>query len=129
MKKKLLIIEDDVNILYTLQAKFSVEGFDVEIFNQAYDITLMINKIKHYRPDYIILDVILPSIDGWDIIRKVNEDHELNNIPFIVFTNVSDKDNKAISSILGIKYYFVKQDLIIDEFVDKVRKIIINRGK
>jgi DNA-binding response OmpR family regulator len=129
MKKKLLIIEDDINILYALQAKFSVEGFEIEIFNRSYDIALIINQIKQNRPDYIILDVILPSIDGWEIIRKVNEERDIKDIPFIVFTNVSEKDNKSIRSILGIKYYFIKQDLIIDEFVDKVRRIIINRSK
>jgi DNA-binding response OmpR family regulator len=129
MKSKLLIIEDDINILYSLQAKFSVEGFSVEICNQINDLGLLLNQIKLDKPGYIILDVVLPNIDGWEIIRNVKEDSDLKDIPFIVFTNVSDNDNKAIRSMLGVEYYFIKQNLIIDEFVDKVRRIIINRNK
>jgi DNA-binding response OmpR family regulator len=72
---------------------------------------------------------VLPNIDGWEIARNLNEDNETKNMPIIVFTNVSDQDNKAIRSMLGIKYYFIKQDLIIDEFVDKVRRITNNKEK
>jgi DNA-binding response OmpR family regulator len=129
MNRKIFIIEDDINILTSLRAKLTVEGFSVIAEDGTGNITGLITKLRTSHPDYIILDLILPSIDGWDVVRMIKSDNELSHIPVLIFTNISDADSRTKGASLGIEYYFIKDDLIIDEFVDKVKKIILNREK
>jgi len=129
MSKKIYIIEDDVNILYSLQAQFSADGFKVKTDVGIDDILEIENKIKMYRADFIILDLILPKFDGFDLLRKLKSLDETKNIPIFVFTNLSDKDSKTRGLDLGADYFFIKDDFSIDGFVSKVKRIIKNTNK
>lgn len=125
MDDKLLIIEDDVNILYGLQAKFSVSGFSVVAMTSG-SIEEIINKIKAYRPNHIILDLIMPNIDGYELLAQIKRDPEISQIPTFIFTDVSTRDRKGEIMSLGADHFFIKQDFMIDDFVSKVEKIIKN---
>ncbi len=129
MPKKIYIIEDNANILYSLQAKFSADGFKVEIDAGTDDILEIENKIKMYMPDFIILDLILPNFDGFDLLKKLKSLDKTKDMPIFVFTNLSDKDSRARGLDLGADHFFIKNDFSIDEFVGKVKKIIKNREK
>ena len=129
MEKKLFIIEDDVNILSALKAKFSVENFRVESDSGSTVIEEIVKKIKAIHPDFIILDLILPRVSGFDILSSIKSDKEISGIPVLVFTNLSDADSKERSNQLGSDYYFIKSDFTIDEFIEKIKKIIANKEK
>ncbi len=129
MSKKLFIIEDDANILYGLRAKFSIGGFQVEIDMGVGGVEEILNKIKSFNPDFIILDLMLPKVDGFSVLSGVKAENGLEKTPVLIFTNLSDEDSRARSKNLGADYYFIKNDFIIDEFVKKVEKIISNRLK
>lgn len=126
MDKKIFIIEDDANILYGLAAKFGVSGFQIETDTGAGDITALMRKIKMFKPNFIILDLILPHADGFFLLEAIKSDKEVDSLNF-VFTNLSDEDSRARGMKLGADYYFIKNDFSIDEFVKKVIKIIKNR--
>ncbi len=126
---KIFIIEDDANILYGLQAKFRVEDFDVEIDNGSNSIEEVINNIKFFKPKYVILDLILPKIDGFEVAKKLQEDEETKNIDIFAFTSLSDQDSKERGIKVGVDYYLLKTELSIDELVEKVKKIIQNKQK
>ena len=125
--KKLYIIEDDANILYGLRAKFSLDGFQTEVDIGIEDVENILNKIRIFNPDYIILDLILPKVNGFDLLAKIKADQRIFKIPVFIFTNLSDEDSKARGKKLGTDYYFIKNDFTLDEFVDKVKNIIKNR--
>ena len=129
MEKKLFIIEDDVNILSALKAKFSVENFRVESDSGSTVIEEIVKKINAIHPDFIILDLILPRVSGFDILSSIKSDKEISGIPVLVFTNLSDADSKERSNQLGSDYYFIKSDFTIDEFIEKIKKIIANKEK
>ncbi len=129
MKEKILIIEDDVNMLYGLEAKFKVEGFNIVTNNGNSVIEEIIDQVKSYQPDYIVLDLILPKIDGFDVISTLASDRETAKIPIIVFTNLSDEDSRSKGLKLGATHYFLKKEFNIDDFVTKIKKIITNRRK
>lgn len=126
---KIFIIEDDINIISALQAKFSLEGFIIgtDIGNDSNGIIM--NKIKEFRPDYIISDLVLPYIDGFKLVRDIKGDPELARIPLIIFSDLSDEDMQIRGTQLGAEYYFIKDDFLIDEFVQKVKRIMENRAK
>lgn len=121
---KLFIIEDDAYILATLKAKFSVDGFYVEENTGSEAEEEIFKKIKNFKPNFIILDLLLPKTDGFEVLKKIKGDNEISKTPVFIFTNLSDEDSRERSEKLGGDYYFIKDDFMIDEFVEKVEKIM-----
>ena len=91
------------------------------------DIDEIINKIKDFGTEYLILDLILPKNDGFEIVKKIKEDEELADLPIFIFTDLSDEDSKNRSLKMGIDYYFIKDEFETYEFAEKVVKIINNK--
>ncbi len=130
MAKKISIIKEDVNFLYPLQNKLSLSGFEVDAdLGRANNVEEIINSIKVNKPEYIILDLILPYVNGFELLSSIKGDADIFSIPVFVFTNLSDSNSKSRSEQLGIDYYFIKSEFSVDEFISKVLKIIKNREK
>lgn len=127
--KKIFIIEDDANLLYNLESHFGLENFLVASSQGDEELEELIDKIRSFKPDYIILDLILPKIDGFEIIQRVKDDETLVNLPIFIFTDVSDEDSRARSLQMGAEYYFIKEEFDTYQFAEKVIKIIANQEK
>ncbi len=129
MKKKFFIIEDDVNILYAVQAQLRVNHFDTIIDNGVHGLETLIDSIQTEMPDYIILDLILPHIDGFDLLHQIKANHIISSIPVFIFTNMSDEDTKVIVEKMGVDYHFIKSEMNVEQFVKKIIKIIENKNR
>jgi DNA-binding response OmpR family regulator len=129
MDKKIFIIEDDTNILYGLEANFSAEGLDVQTSEGEEEVDELMDNIRDFQPDYLILDVILPRLDGFDIIKKIKEDDELSDLPIFIFSDISDEDSRSRSLELGADYFFPKDEFDTYEFTEKVKKIMANQER
>lgn len=125
--KKIFILEDDVSLLYGLEAQFSADEFVVESSEGEEELEELLDNIRSFSPDYMILDLILPKLDGFEIIKRIKEDEELSNLSIFIFTDLSDEDSKNRSLELGADYYFIKDDFDTYEFAEKVKKIIGNQ--
>jgi|GEM_PF-264314 len=128
-EKRMFVLEDDANILYGLEAQFTADNFEVETSEGEEDLDEILQKIKDFSPAYIILDLILPKLDGFDIIKKMKEDDELSEVQIFIFTDISDEDSRQRSLKLGADYIFFKDEFDTYEFSEKVKKIISNQGK
>lgn len=129
MAKKILIIEDDANVMHGLGAQFRVGGFEVSFSDGTDFIGSLISRISVEKPDYIVLDLVLPNIDGFELLNRIKANEDTFTIPVFVFSDMSDADVRARCHGLGADYYFLKEELDIDEFVAKVKKIIQNRAR
>lgn len=129
MEKKIFIIEDDANILYGLEANFSAEGLDVETSEGEEEPDEIMDNIRDFGPDYIILDVILPKLDGFEIIKKIKEDSELSDLQIFIFSDISDEDSRSRSLEMGADYFFPKDEFDTYEFTEKVKKIMANNER
>jgi len=129
MSKKIYIIEDDANLLYGLQSRFSSEGYEVEITTGEETLEELLAYIKKSKFDYVILDLILPDLDGFELLEAIRSEDELKDLSVFVFTDLSDEDSKNRSMELGADYYFIKTDFDINEFSEKVIRILNNKGK
>ncbi|HAM88399.1 MAG: histidine kinase [Candidatus Falkowbacteria bacterium GW2011_GWC2_38_22] len=127
--EKIYIIEDDANIMAGLLANFRIQGFEINGHGGYSSKESILNEILAYQPDYIILDLILPKVDGFKLLHDIKANDFSNNIPVIIFTDFSEKDFKTRSLQIGADYFFVKTDFQTDVFVEKVLKIIENRRK
>ena len=125
MSNKIFLIEDDENILYGLQDRFTSSGYTIEISDASEEMDDLIKRVKEKNPDYVILDLVLPKLDGMEIIKRLKNDEESNNnLQILIFTDLSEEDCKSRSVGLGVNHYFLKSDLDVNEFADRVEEII-----
>lgn len=127
--KKIFIVEDDANILYGLESQFTAADIDVEISEANEEIEELLKEIKDFDPDYIILDLILPKIDGFEVVKRIKSDDELSEKEIFIFTDLSDEDSRSRSLELGADYVFFKEEFDTFEFAEKVKKIVANKDK
>lgn len=126
---KIFIVEDDANILAGLEAKFGLIGLETDSDNGLGTQEEILALLVQSKPDYIILDLILPNIDGFDMLKAIKAEAELAKTKIFVFTYLSDTDSRTRGAELGADFYFIKSELNLDEFVSKISKIISNQSK
>jgi len=87
---KILVIEDDKFLRELLERKLQEEGFTVSSANNGEE---GLEKIKEEKPELVLLDLILPGIDGFEILKKIRENPELSHIPIIVLSNLGQQED------------------------------------
>lgn len=127
--KKIFIVEDDVNLLYGLESQFNNAGFIVEINDAEDEEEAVLQAMRKFKPDYIVLDLILPKVEGFELLKKIKADDEMQEKEIFIFTDLSDEDSRERSLEMGADYVFFKEDFDTFSFSEKVIKIIKNKKK
>jgi DNA-binding response OmpR family regulator len=122
--KTILLIEDDVMISSIYKAKFEADGYKVLI---GPDGASGLASAKKDKPDVILLDVILPGLDGFSVLEEVKKDKITKQIPVIMLTNLGTDDDKAKGQKLGAAAYLIKASFTPAEVSDKVKEILNNK--
>jgi len=122
-KTKILIVEDDVFLLSMYTTKFELEGYEVV---GAEDGETGFQKISKEMPDIVLLDIMLPNMDGFDVLRTLKADKKVANIPVILLTNLGQKHEIEEGLALGAQDYLIKAHFMPSEVVDKIKKILGN---
>lgn len=122
-KKTILIIEDDPAQRVPLAQTLTANGFTVI---EAVDGKPGFQKATEFHPDLIILDLIMPEMDGVEFMHLLRNEPWGLQVPVIMFTNVSPDSDKTIQMIGDVKpaYYIVKGELALDDIVRKVREVL-----
>jgi len=105
VKQKILVVDDDKEIVRLLRGYLEKSGFDVLV---AYDGGTAVHTLRREHPDLLVLDLMLPDMDGWDITRLVRNDHNLMAIPIIMLTARVEDTDKIIGLELGADDYITK---------------------
>ncbi len=108
IKKKILVVEDDQMISSMYKTKFEADGFEVIIASngvEGYEFA------KKHKPDIIMMDIILPQLDGFSSLEKIKKDPEIKEIPVIMLTNLGTEEDKKKGEKLGAIGYLVKARL------------------
>lgn len=117
-KKKILIIEDDIFLGDVLVKKLDAEGYETQL---ARDGAVGIDKLRSFKPDLVLLDIILPTKSGYDVLTEKNQDAQLKDVPVIVISNSGQPIEITRALSLGVKDYLVKAQFDPDEVLGKVR--------
>lgn len=120
-KRKILIIEDDVFIRDIYQVKFSQEGFEVIIAENGME---GLKALEKAIPDVILLDIIMPYMDGMETLKRIKKEENFKNIPIIMLTNISEKEKITESEEFGVKDYLIKSQFTPAEVVGKVNALL-----
>ena len=121
MAKNILIIEDDDFFRELIRKKLLSEDFDViEAVDGEKGIEVMLNK----RPDLVLLDLLLPNMDGFEVLSKVKLDASISSTPIIILSNLGQQEDIERGLKLGASDYLIKSQFDIDQVVDKIRNIL-----
>ncbi len=120
-KTKVLIIEDDSYILEMYKMKFEASNFEVD---SASDGIMGLEILKKRRPDIILLDIIMPKMDGFSVLKTIKSDPALAKIPVVLLTNSGQRKNIEKGLKLGAAHYMVKAYFTPTEVVKKIKEIL-----
>lgn len=122
-KKSILIVEDDSFVVDIYRKKLQEEGFSIL---EAPDGKKAWEKLqdKNSRPDLILLDIIMPEMNGLDLLKKIKADAELHKIPVILLTNMSQKEDIDTGLELGAKDYLIKSHFTPGEVLSKIKSVL-----
>lgn len=120
-KKIILVIEDDSILQKNIKSALELAGFKViQLFRGE-----MIKKtISKENPNLILLDLMLPGMDGFHILKELKEDEKIKKIPIIVLTVIDTESSISECKMLGADDYLSKADYSLEEVVEKVNKFI-----
>jgi DNA-binding response OmpR family regulator len=122
MAKKILIVEDDELIADAYRMRLTHDDeFSVQIATSAEDCD---KKLQSSTPDLIILDILMPGVDGFELLEKWHKSGLVKKIPVVVATNLNNVEsiNKALA--LGARTYFVKSNVLPDDLVKHCQQVL-----
>lgn len=119
--KYILIAEDEEAYSRVLKYKLEEEGFEIVVaINGAEALTAAHAK----KPDLLLLDLIMPVMDGFEVLEKWTADPELKKVPVIVLSNLGQEEDIKKTTALGAKDYFIKSDMNLVDMIEKIKKYL-----
>lgn len=123
MPHRVLIAEDEPNIVESLSFVLAREGFEVEA---ALDGEAAIDRLRRQLPDLLILDVMLPRLNGFEVLKRIKADPALRALPVIVLTAKGQVQDRRMAEEIGVDGFMTKP-FSNREVVDEVRRLIAER--
>lgn len=120
-KTKILLIEDDAFLAGMYVTKLNLEGFEVQT---AGDGEKGFKMAQAEPPSLILLDIILPKMSGFDVLKDLKSDKKTKDIPIILLTNLGQRDDVQKGLKLGAQDYLIKAHFMPSEVVEKIKKLL-----
>jgi PAS/PAC sensor hybrid histidine kinase len=118
-RKKILLVEDDEVLASVYRARLEMEDFEVM---EVHDGEQALTAALKYRPDLMILDVMMPKISGFDVLDILRNTPETMNLQIIMLTALSQESDRERAEKLGVDEYLVKSQVMISDVIEKVRE-------
>lgn len=119
--KKIIIAEDEPILIEMYKLYFERAGYEVLKANNGRE---CIDFVKKEKPDIILLDILMPRVDGWEVLKQLKTDPETKQIPILVFSNLGQTQEIQKGLDLGADDYVVKSNMTPKELLEKVEGMI-----
>jgi len=116
-QKKILVVDDEVDLVETIRFPLEMEGFNVLVSYNGED---ALNQARKEKPDLILLDLMLPKLDGYKVCRLLKFDERYKDIPILMLTAKTQEKDKLLGKETGANEYITKP-FDIDELMKKVK--------
>jgi len=117
--KKILLVEDDDALANVYVTRLQAEGFDIKRVPNGED---ALASALQYRPDLIVLDVMMPKVSGFDVLDIIRNTPEIGNVKIVMLTALSQDSDKERAQQLGVDDYLVKSQVVIADVVERIKK-------
>lgn len=121
MAIKILLAEDDLQLIDMYRRKFEMEGFEVQF---AEDGEQAIAILEKWKPDIALLDIMMPKVNGLDVLKHIKEKEDYDDVITVMLTNLGNESTAEEIYKLGATEYIVKADMTPLEVSDKVKELI-----
>lgn len=121
-KKKILVVDDEVDLLKVLKLNLETKGYDVVC---AFDGEQALEKVRSENPDVIILDVMLPKLNGVEVCKNIRQDPVFNKIPVIMLSGKDADVDRIIGRVSGAKMYITKP-FDLEQLISAIKKVLSN---
>ncbi len=118
VKKKILLVEDDEALANVYKSRLDIEGFETRWVVNGED---ALATAIDFKPDLVLLDVMMPKISGFDVLDILRNTPETSNIHVIMLTALSQPKDKERAESLGVDDYLVKSQVVIGDVIERVR--------
>ncbi len=115
--KKVLLVEDDVFVSDVYSTRLLKEGYQVFLMNNGRD---AVGWLETNIPDIVLLDIMMPYMDGIEVLKELRQKDSCKEVPVIMLTNLSEKENIREALSLGANDYLIKSHFTPSEIVTKV---------
>lgn len=119
--KTILLVEDDPFLIDIYSTKLKESGFGVVVVSNG---EAVLAKIEEQRPDAVLLDIVLPNLDGWEILRQIKEKPFSKDLKVIILSNLGQKEEVEKGLNLGAAKYLIKAHYTPSEVVAEIKSII-----
>jgi len=119
--KTILLVEDDPFLIDIYKTKLNESGYTIEVAKDGKEALL---KMKELHPDLLILDIVIPNVDGWKVLKLIRKDKELSNAKIIILSNLGQKDEVEKAMKLGAERYLIKAHFTPSEVLQEVKKVL-----
>lgn len=116
--KRILLVEDDDALANVYQMRLQTEGFDVRRVANGED---ALAAAISYKPDLVLLDVMMPKVSGFDVLDIIRNTPETANLKVIMLTALSQESDKERAQSLGADDFMVKSQVVIADVIDRIR--------
>lgn len=121
MDKKILIAEDDKFLANAYRIKLEKEGFAISIVENGQELLDLVTKLK---PDIILLDLLMPVMDGFEALEKLKAGENTKKIPILITSNLGQQSDLDKGLALGADDYIIKSNISLKEVIEKIKKLI-----
>jgi PleD family two-component response regulator len=118
---KIIILEDDATIRRLYRAEFLHEGFAVRAFGDA---VAIVDKVTSFQPDIVLTDLLMPSIDGYSVIRSLRGSPATKAVPIVVISNLGDSASQERSAALGANDFIIKSNYTPAALSGRIREFL-----
>ena len=119
--KVILLVDDDLTLREMYDERLKAEGFEIV---QASNGEEALSQAKETKPNVILLDVMMPKINGFDVLKQLKEDPETQDIPVIILTALIQDVDRAQGKKLGAADYIVKSETMPGEVIAKIKNVM-----
>ena len=126
-KTNILLAEDEADLREIYTQKLQSEGFAIAAVENGKE-ALGVIDAQASNIDLILLDIVMPEMDGFDVLRKIKDNKKYAQIPVVMLTSLSDYDDRKEAFRLGAKKYFVKPDKTPAQLAAEIREVLAEGG-
>jgi len=117
----ILLIEDDPFLIDIYTTKLETSGFEVGVAKNGEE---ALDKLKEKKPDLVILDIVLPRLDGWEVLARIKENPELKDLKVVALSNLGQKEEVEKGVKMGATKYLIKAHHTPAEVVEEIKKCL-----